>query len=136
MSDVISAAPFVTDLKPYVDVLIEAVVGAVITLAAAKLNQWTNIKISVLQVARLKSAAATEAGVMVAGAEDNLAKQSVTVNSPLVAAAAGRIAAALPDTMGAVGATPDALKKFVVGEIGKLQSQTPASVPVVTVNKQ
>jgi len=123
----ISAAPFVADLKPYIDVLVEAVVGAVITLAAAKLNQWTNIKISDSQIARLKGAAATEAGVMVANAEDNLAKQSVTVNSPAVAAAAARIASVLPDTMEAVGATPDSLKKFVVGEIGKLQSQAPPS---------
>jgi hypothetical protein len=132
--NVISAAPFIADFKPYIDVLIEAVVGAVITLGAAKLNQWTNIKISDAQIAKLKGAAATEAGVLVANAEDNLSNRSVTVNSPIVVAAAQRIAAALPDTMTAAGATPEALQKFVAGEVGKLQAQTaPSAAPVAIV---
>lgn len=121
----ISAAPFVADIKPYIDVLVEAVVGAVVTLAAAKLNQWTNIKISGALFDKLQSAAKTQAGVMVAGAEDNLANTTVTVSNPVVAAAANKIAADFPHAAEAIGFTPDNLKHLIVGEIGKLQAQTP-----------
>ena len=41
--------------------------------------------------------------------------------SPMVAAAATRIAASLPDAMAAAGLTPDAVARLVAGEIGKLQ---------------
>lgn len=132
---VIPAQPWVMFLKPYIDIVVQSAVVALAGLAFAKFQKITGIQMSASQVASLKSAAATEAGVLVANAADNLSKQSITVSDPRVAAAANRIAAALPDAAGAVGASPAILQKFVVGELGKLQaSATPTVVmPVTTV---
>lgn len=125
----ISAAPFVADLKPYVDIIVPPIVTVLIGWAALKFQQWTGVKINQAQIEKLKSAAATEAGVLVAQAEDNLAKQKITTSSPSVVAAADRIAKSMPDAAAAVGATPEALQKFVAGEIGKLQAQAPSAPP-------
>ena len=74
----------------------------------------------------LKSAAATQAGKMVAAEEDNLATKVITVNSPKVADAANEIAKALPEAAKIAGVTPEqinaTLSTLIVGEIGKLQA--------------
>jgi hypothetical protein len=78
----------------------------------------------------IRQAAQTEAGVLIAEAADNLSARSIPVASPAIAAAAARIAAAMPEAMKAVGMTPDTLQRLVAGEIGKLQAQATAiSVP-------
>ena len=78
----------------------------------------------------LRQAAQTEAGILVAEAADNLSSRSITVTSPAIAAAAARIAAAMPEAVKAVGKTPEDLGRLVAGEIGKLQAHATAiSVP-------
>jgi hypothetical protein len=125
-SAIVSAAPFVADLKPYVDVLVPPIVTALIGLAAAKFSKWTGVQLQAGAVASLKSAAATQAGALVAQAEDNLAGRRFSTGSPEVAVIAARVAAALPATAALAGATPEALRAIALGEIGKLQAmQTP-----------
>lgn len=126
----ISSTPFVDFLAPYINVIVEAVVGAALTWLSVKVNQWFNVKINAAQLDKLKSAAATEAGKLVARAEDNLRNRSIDVSSPMVVAAAARIEAGLPGAAKAVGATPEHLQSFVAGELGKLQARQ-VSVPTV-----
>lgn len=123
MSD-ISAAPFVADLKPYIDVIVPPIVAGIIGWAALKFQQLTHITLQASAVASLKSAAATQAGKMVAAAEDNLAGRKFTTSSQGIVEAAAIVQAALPEAVKITGATPEAVRNFVVGEVGKLQAGT------------
>jgi hypothetical protein len=125
----ISAAPFVEALKPYIDILVQPVVLALVGWAALKFQQVTGVKLQADAVDRLKSAAATQAGQMVAAAEDNLAGRSFTVTSPEVVAAANAIQSTMPEALKLAGASPEALRIFVAGELGKLQASTPLPAP-------
>ena len=119
----VSAAPFIADLKPYIDIIVPPIVTALIGAAVFYVQKWTGIQISSDAVDRLKSAAATQAGKIVAESETNLAGQSIKVGDPRIAAAANWIATNMPGYMQQAGATPDALKHIVQGELGKLQAQ-------------
>jgi hypothetical protein len=124
----VPAAPWVAFFSPYVDLLVKAIVGISFTFAVAKIQQISGVHLQASAVASLKSAAATEAGVLVAGAEDNLAGRSFKIGDPFVASIANRIAANFPDSKQTAGATVEDLQKFVVGEIGKLQAPQPLIV--------
>ena len=125
-STVISAAPAVTALAPLLQAVVATVVSGAVTFGVALFTRWTGVTVQSAYAESLRQAAATEAGVLVAEAEDNLSSRSIAVTSPAVAEAAARIAAALPEAMQAVGMTPDALARLVAGEIGKLQAQATA----------
>ena len=119
---VVYTAPLVMELKPYIDVLVNAAVLAAVGFIAGLVQKYTGVQISQSALDKLRAAAATQAGLLVAGAEDNLAKTTISVGHPLVAQAANQIIAMLPDAVKAVGATPEALQTLIVGEIGKLQA--------------
>ena len=121
----IPVKPYVEFVAPYVNILVQALALALVTFAAAKLQQWSGMRVNQIAIEKLKSAAATQAGILVAAAEDNLKGRVITVLSPDVARAARVIAERLPDTAKAVGATPQALQEFVAGEVGKLQAAQP-----------
>lgn len=123
----IPVAPWVDILSPYVSIVAQAVAVTLAGFLCASLNRWLGVKTNAAEIEKLKSAAATQAGVLVAAAANGLRGQSITVGSQGVADAARIIAARLPDTARAVGATPEALKEFVAGEIGKLQAAQPGS---------
>jgi hypothetical protein len=127
--------PIIEILQPYIIAILSTLVTALVGLAVAKFQQWTNIQISASQVASIKSAAASEAGAMVAAADDNLKGKAISVGSPDVAAAVRRIEAKLPDAVKAVAPTPGALATIVAGEIGKLQAQTNAPIAFVSDKK-
>ena len=119
--------PFIVFLKPYIDVIVQSVAGLVVVFAAGLLQKYTNVQISQTALDKLRAAAATQAGVLVAAAENNLAHTTITTTHPLVVAAANRILAMLPEAAAVVGATPEALSVLIVGEIGKLQAQSAAA---------
>jgi hypothetical protein len=118
----IATGPIVEALRPIISAVVTASVGVAVTLGVALLKRWTGVTMQSAYVDSLRQAAQTEAGVLVAEAADNLSSRSITVSSPAIAAAAARIAAAMPDAMKAVGKTPDDLSRLVAGEIGKLQA--------------
>jgi len=126
----IAAGPIVEALRPTISAVVTAIAGLGVTLGVALLKKWTGVTLQSAYVDSLRQAAQTEAGVLVAEAADNLSSRSITVTSPAVAAAAARIAAAMPEAVRAVGKTPDDLGRLVAGEVGKLQARTTAiSVP-------
>jgi|SRR5690348_14865006 nitrogen fixation protein FixH len=118
----IAAGSIAEALRPAISAVVTAIVGVAVTLGVALLKKWTGLTLQSTYVDSLRQAAQTEAGVLVAEAVDNLSSRSITVASPAVAAAAARIAAAMPEAMKAVGKTPDDLGRLVAGEIGKLQA--------------
>jgi hypothetical protein len=126
----IAAGPIFEPLRPIVSAVVTAIVGVAVTFGVALLKRWTGVTLRSAYVDSLRQAAQTEAGVLVAEAADNLSSRSITVTSPAIAAAAARIAAAMPEAVRAVGKTPEDLGRIVAGELGKLQACTTAiSVP-------
>lgn len=119
----IPAAPIVDALRPIISAVVTTIVGIAVTFGVALLTKWTGVTLQSTYVDSIRQAAQTEAGVLIAEAADNLSSRSIPVTSPAIAAAAARIAAAMPEAMKAAGMTPDALKRLVAGEIGKLQAQ-------------
>ena len=126
----VAAGPIVETLRPIISAVVTTIVGAALTFGVALLKRWTGVTLQSAYVDSLRQAAQTEAGVLVAEAADNLSSRSITVTSPAIAAAAARIAAAMPEAVRAVGKTPEDLGRLVAGEVGKLQAHaTTISVP-------
>jgi len=119
--------PLVTWLQPFVTIVLQGLAGVIVTILAAKMYSWFGVSMNATQVARFKSAAATEAGALVANAADNLKNASVTVNDPRIVAAANAVISRLPSEANAIGATPEIAAKAVLGELGKLQAGGSAS---------
>lgn len=133
-ASVIAAGPIVEALRPMISAVVTAIVGVAVTCGVALLKKWTGVTLQSAYVDSLRQAAQTEAGILVAEAADNLSSRSVSVTAPAVAAAAARIAAAMPEAVRCVGKTPEDLGRLVAGEIGKLQAHATtisvqASVP-------
>jgi hypothetical protein len=127
----IAAGPIVEALRPLISAVVAATVGVAVTFGVALLKRWTGVTLQATYVDSLRQAAQTEAGVLIAEAADNLSSRSITVTSPAIAAAAARIATAMPDAVRAGGKTPEDLSRLVAGEIGKLQAHaTTISVPM------
>jgi hypothetical protein len=125
-----AAAPIIAALQPYLTAAATAIVGGMITLAAAVYKKWTGIQIGAANLAAIKAAAETEAGKAVAAAADNLVNARIDVGSPIVTAASDAIARRLPDFIKASGITTDDIDHLVAGEIGKLQARmTAVTVP-------
>jgi hypothetical protein len=130
IASTIAVGPIVETLRPMISAIVAAMVGAAVTFGVALLKRLTGVTLQSAYVDSLRQAAQTEAGVLIAEATDNLSSRSITVTSPAIAAAAARIAAAMPEAVRAVGKTPDDLGRLVAGEIGKLQAHATAiSVP-------
>ena len=119
----VAAAPVVDALRPIISTVVTTIAGLAVTFGVALLSRWTGVTLQSTYVDSLRQAAQTEAGVLVAEAADNLSSRSIPVGSPAIAAAAARIAAAMPGAMKAAGMTQDGLSRLVAGEIGKLQAQ-------------
>ena len=118
----IAVGPIVDALRPMISAVVTAIVGVAVTFGVALLKRWTGVSLQSAYVNSLRQAAQTEAGILVAEAADNLSSRSITVTSPAIAAAAARIAAAMPEAVRAVGKTQEDLGRLVAGEIGKLQA--------------
>ena len=130
-STAVSLGPIVQALDPLINAVVTAVVGTMATLALVTWNRWLGKKTTQDQKDAVQKAAATEAGIMVAEASDNLAGRSISVTNPTVAVAANRIIAALPAAVAATGVTPADVARLVTGEIGRLQAQSPAAAAPV-----
>lgn len=117
----IALAPIVAIVKPYITVIVGSVFSAIGVFLTPVMKKYFGQAIIDSLEAKLLAMAESEANAAVAAAEDNLAKQSITVSSQVVVDAAKRLEAALPPLLKKFGWTPDRLKTLVAGEIGKLQ---------------
>jgi hypothetical protein len=132
----IVVAPLVEALRPMISAIVTAVVGLAVTFGVVLLKRWTGVTLQSAYVNSLRQAAQTEAGILVAEAADNLSSRSISVRSPAIAAAAARIAAAMPEAVRAVGKTPEDLGRLVAGEIGKLQAHATAIAVPASVSEE
>lgn len=134
-STLVTAAPLVTVLQPYLTALVTALVPILMGLALNAFQKWTGIKVDAGFRDQIEKAAANEAGKAVAAAGDNLAKEQITVKSGVAVDAAVKIMNSphLQEAINATGATPDRVASLVVGEIGKLQASMPPPPPVKSV---
>lgn len=123
----VALAPIVAIVKPYVTVAVGGVFSALGVFLTPILKKYLGQAIVDSLEAKLLAMAESEANAAVAAAEDNLAKQSITVSSQIVVDAAQRLEAALPPLLKKLGWTPDRLKTLVAGEIGKLQVKMTAA---------
>ena len=133
-ASLIAVGPIVDALRPMISAVVTAIVGVAVTFGVALLKRWTGVSLQSAYVDSLRQAAQTEAGILVAEAADNLSSRSITVTSPAIAAAAARIAAAMPEAVRAVGKSQEDLGRLVAGEIGKLQAYATAISVLSTVS--
>lgn len=133
----IALSPIVEALRPTLSAVVTTIVGVAVTVAVTLLKRWTGVTVQAAHVDALRQAAQTEAGVLVAEAADNLSSRSISVTSPAIAAAAARIAAAMPEAVTAGGKNLEELGRLVTGEIGKLQAHaTTISAPSLMSREQ
>jgi hypothetical protein len=128
-STAVAIGPLVQALEPLVQTAVATAVGAVAIIALTTWNRWLGKKTTEDQKDAIRKAAATEAGVMVAEASDNLAGRSISVSNPAVAAAAAHVIAAAPLAVNATGVTSADVSRLVAGEIGKLQALASPTAP-------
>lgn len=132
----IALGPIVEVLRPIISAVVTTIVGVAVTFGVALMKRWTGVALRSAYVDSLRQAAQTEAGVLVAEAADNLSSRSISVTSPAIAAAAARIAAAMPEALKAVGKNPEDLGRLVAGEIGKLQAHATAISASASISRE
>jgi hypothetical protein len=118
----IALAPLAEAVNPIVNAVVSVALGAAGTYAAYLYHRWTGREMAEADLAVLRRAAKDGAGVIFAEAEAGFSSASVKTSDPIVAAAVGKIVAALPAVMAATGVTPDAVAHMVTAEVGRLQS--------------
>ena len=125
----IAAGPLLAAAQPYVVALIGVVVTALGTLITAELKKHTGVAVHPALVAKVERYIEDKAAQAVASAADNLAGREIDVKSPIVAEITGKIVAALPAEINAVGLTPTAVAHKLAAAFGRLQASMTA-VPV------
>lgn len=130
-SDTVSAAPVVNTFSSLFNDALLSIVTTFIGFGFLELKKYTGIAAAASLQTAIKNGAATEAGVLLASAENNLAGKSFHVGSPEVAAAANAVLSKLPDVMTKLGVKASDVNHIVLGEIGKLQSNQNVSAPTV-----
>ena len=144
-SNAVAVAPLIADLAPYIVALIPVALGWV----ASELRAHRIINVAQDDLDKLDKLAEAEAGAAIAADARCLAGRSISVGSPIVAAAVTRIVTAAPDLLKKTGFGPDQVATMIAGKIGdrqNVQDVTPAapyavapaappSVPVSMVTK-
>ena len=130
MSDAI-VAELVRELEPVLIPIAVSAVGAAVSIAFSAVSRWSGGKIAADAAfeAKVRDAAATEAGALVAAAADNLATHQVTIGNPMLEQSVANVVAAIPELQAMSGWSNDKIAGLVVGEIGKLQARMTAAAP-------
>ena len=131
-ADTVSLAPWVVFVKPYIDALVMGVISIAVAFITAQIYKYTGVKVQAVNVERLKASIQTDVSGLIASGAASLSKQSFHVGSPVVASLADRVAERLPDVVKAAGITPDRLREFALGEVGKAIALTNAPPAVAT----
>jgi hypothetical protein len=130
MSDAI-VAELVRELSPILIPIAVSAVGAAVSIGFSAVSHWSGGKIAADAAleAKVRDAAATEAGVLVAAATDNLATKQVTIRDPMLKQSVANVVAAIPELQAISGWSDAKISSLVVGEIGKLQARMTATAP-------
>ncbi len=140
MSSLVDLGPLWSAVLPVAVSVASAAITITGTWAVFFMRKWSADRLTKQQqdaiaadIDTIKSKAATWAGEAIAASATNLAGEKITVDSPVVAAAANSIAADISPALVALGWTPERIAKLVAGEIGKLQPP-PIAAPTITGN--
>jgi len=126
--ETVSLAPTINLIAQLISPIVGILVAGAVGWLAMAWQKYTGIRLDQQALDRIEKAAATQAGVMVAKAADNLSNTTVTVKNPMVADAVRSIQSSEPKAIETLGVTPEWIAAKVAGEIGKLQSNS-APVP-------
>lgn len=127
----VSVAPLVVDIKPYVDVFVDAVITAGVGIVAFYVQRYTGYQVTALQQKELAAKLDSLAGAEVAKAGDNIATDVIHINDPRVASIANAAIQALPKVAADLGVTSASIASDAQGALGKLQASM-TSVPAAT----
>lgn len=123
----VSVAPLVVDLKPYIDVFVDAVITAGVGFGAFFFQRWTGYQITALQQKELAAKIDSLAGAEVAKAEAGFADEVIHINDPRVANIANAAIQALPKVAADLGVTPASIAVQAQGALGTLQAMAGVS---------
>lgn len=126
----VSVAPLVVDLKPYIDVLVDAVITAGVGIVAFYVQRYTGRQITALQQKELAAKLDSLAGAEVAKAEAGFSTEVIHINDPRVATIANAAIEALPKLAADLGATPANIAVQAQGALGKLQALAGVPIPI------
>jgi hypothetical protein len=131
MSDpsVVSAAPFMEILSPYINAVVQVVVAAGVSYGAFLWHKWTGREIAQADQDKVTKAAQDQAGIIFAKGEAGISTESIKVTDPRIQASAQFLQRALKTTLDATGTTPDDVAHAVQAELGKLQAQSTSTAP-------
>ncbi len=124
MSDTIAVSSVIADLAPYALAMIPVVIGWGVQVY----TKATNSRVSTDAVNKLDTLAKAEAGALIAASETNLAGQSITVGSGIVADAAVNLVASAPKLLAEAGLSPDQVATMIAGHVGFGQASAPVPV--------
>ena len=123
MSDtMVTIAPIVEALAPYVIPVVVTLVGAAVSWAAQAAKKYAHVSIDAQLVDNIREAAKTEAGAILAKDARNLQGVSFHMDHPAILEAADNVAEVAAKEISALGMTPDRVNQIVLGEVGKLQA--------------
>ena len=125
-STTVGAAQAVSDLTPYVQSVVAAIVVALGGIVTAAIRKYVGIAVSQDLVDKVDAYVEQLAAAEVAKAADNLAKTQINVGSPIVKGIVDQVASALPAELDALGLTTEAVASKVAGAFGKLQASMTA----------
>jgi hypothetical protein len=130
MSDAI-VAELVRELSPILIPIAVSAVGAAVSIGFSAVSRWSGGKIAANAAfeAKVRDAAATEAGALVAAAADNLATKQIKIGDPMLEQSISNVVAAIPELQAMSGWSNAKISGLVVGEIGKLQAAVTAAAP-------
>lgn len=126
----ISLVPLYIQMVPYIAAGIGGLFLAVCSWAATK---FLGIKLDQNDRSIIESAIQRAAGRVLAAQEGPIAGLKFDVHSQFVADEARKVGALVGGTLTKLGVTPDMVAAMIVGEIGKLQAVSPATVAVANV---
>lgn len=125
----VSVAPLVVDIKPYIDVFVDAVITAGVGVGAFYFQKYTGYQITALQQKELAAKLDSLAGAEVAKAEAGFSSEVIHINDPRVANIANAAIQALPKVAADLGVTPASIAADAQGALGKLQASMATGAP-------
>ncbi len=134
----IAVAPIVDALQPLVTAAVSTAVAGVVGIGVSLYNnwKWRASTVSAAQEKAIADAAGNEAARIVAGAvTTEFGNAKVTINSPVITAAANNIlgtnAANLKAALAATDATLEAISSLVLAKVGEAQLKIVGGSPAV-----
>ncbi len=128
-ANTISAAPIVSFIVPYIQVIVPVIVTALLGWAATAIQKATGYAVSDSMKASVASRIDAYAGAAIAKSATNLSTEIIPITHPLVREIVANVMADLAPTINDLGWSPAVIALKVQGAIGKLQASNTVVTP-------